>query len=282
MSRFFAVSLAILLLGTLHGTAEDCKCGLAQRRSRIIGGSETEVNEYPWMVALFHWGRVHCGGALINNQWVLTAAHCIEKDGMEVVLGAHNLKSNFPKSIRMKATNIIKHPQNNDVYDVALLKLERPIDFSKHEHIRPICLPTDDSKTYEDNTATVTGWGTIAPRVFGNDRLKEATVKVFSNEQCGVLYSQSRYRIAIKDSHICAGLVRKAQGSCRGDSGGPLITSGKGDGVTPGQNYEHIGVVSFGELACTNPDFPGVYARTTKVLSWIKENTVGSTTCPRS
>merc|ERR1711962_374891 len=75
------------------GESSDCYCGLAKRGTRIVGGEVTEVNEYPWQVGLVNKGytTVWCGGALIGNQWVLTAAHCTQRSAssLQVLLGEH-------------------------------------------------------------------------------------------------------------------------------------------------------------------------------------------------
>jgi len=267
-----------------NGSGEDCKCGLAKRVSRIVGGEVTEVNEYPWQAGIVSRGGnyVWCGGALISDQWVLTAAHCISNSRVQVLLGEHDYRdSTETDSIRSDISTFVNHPSYDSKttnYDFSLLKLAQPVNFTEHPHIRPICLPADDSQTYANFAATVTGWGTTASGGSLSSKLREVTVKVVSNEECrNSGYASS----SITDQMICAGVQNGGKDSCQGDSGGPLISSGTGDGTTPGQNYEHIGVVSWG-YGCAVANYPGVYARTTKQLSWINSVTSGSfNTCPR-
>jgi len=267
-----------------------CRCGLAKRTNRIVGGEETEVNEYPWQVGLMfsrHDG-VSCGGSLISDQWVLTAAHCTvymdsDPTSIKVVLGDHDIETTS-ESTRLLSdlSEIVNHPEYDDDttdFDFALLKLQHPIDFSANSHIRPVCLPTNDNKNYNDYEAITTGWGTIKYGGETAEKLQEVAVKVISNDDCQSLYS----RYEITDQMICAGdLDHGGKDACQGDSGGPLITAEAGhNGVTPGQNYEIIGLVSWG-LNCAKKEFPGVYARTSKVLQWISETTRGTfNTCPR-
>ena len=76
-------------------SASECQCGLAKRSKRIVGGEQTEVNEYPWMVGLVNKGQreVFCGASLISNQWILSAAHCFHEetpDTVEALLGEHD------------------------------------------------------------------------------------------------------------------------------------------------------------------------------------------------
>jgi len=265
------------------GDNGNCKCGLAKRATRIVGGQITEVNEYPWQVGLVRPGlnSVWCGGAIISDQWILTAAHCV-KQGFQVLLGEHDYTdSTETDSIRSDISEVVIHPRYDESttdYDFSLVKLSEPVDFSQHPHIRPICLPADDSETYADFDAIVTGWGTTSSGGSTSAKLREVVVQVLSNEQCRKTeYASSE----ITDQMLCAGVDKGGKDACQGDSGGPLITSGGGDGTTPGQNYEHIGVVSWG-IGCALADYPGIYARTTTQLSWIDSITGSSfNTCPR-
>ena len=88
--------------------------------------------------------------------------------------------------------------------------------------------------------------------------LREVNVEVISNSQCKKAYGASR----ITENMLCANAAggQGGKGTCQGDSGGPLVSSGTGDGVSPGQNYDLVGVVSWG-FGCADKDYPGVYAR---------------------
>ena len=157
-----------------------CYCGLANRDNkgnRIFKGKTTMKNEYPWMVRLQSKVKsrndsLKCGGSLINSHWVLTAAHCLEYEeekvdaiNMTVTFGAHDIsKDNEVTRVSRKISKIIRHPLWNITtydYDFSLLKLENAIDFMKYDHIRPVCLPEDTTKTYAKQDATITGWGYI-------------------------------------------------------------------------------------------------------------------------
>jgi len=264
---------------------KECNCGLAVRAKRIVGGEETEVSEYPWQVGMVSTGynRVWCGGSVISDQWILTAAHCVTGDSpsdIEVLLGEHDYKDNSEtNAIRAKITEIISHPNyNGNTYDMdfALLKLKKKIDFSANSHIRPICLPDNVNELYTNAEAIVTGWGTTSSGGSLSSTLQEVMVKVTSNSDCDKDYGGSGM---ITSNMICA--KRSGKDSCQGDSGGPLVSSNGGDGVTAGQNYEQVGVVSWG-YGCAHPSYPGVYARTTTQLDWIKSKTGSSwSTCPR-
>merc|ERR1712025_603396 len=179
-------------------SSSDCKCGLAKRKSRIVGGVVTEVNEYPWQVGIVDKGYadVWCGGSLISDRWILTAAHCTrgEKAGnIQALLGEHDYSSNKEtEMIRVGIAEIINHPdyhhQTTDI-DFSLLKMKKTIDFSKYSHIRPICLPADASQDYTDFIATVSGWGTLSSGGSSSKKLREVDVRVLSNSDCKNSYS---------------------------------------------------------------------------------------------
>jgi len=264
--------------------SNDCKCGLASRQTRIVGGTVTEVNEYPWQVGLVGSGgsRPFCGGSVIGDRWVLTAAHCTGSSSIQVLLGEHDTSSSNDNVVRKNVVRVIDHPSYDRStldYDFSLLQLDSAIDFASNEHIRPVCLPSDDSNTYAGQQATVTGWGTTSSGGSTSSTLREVVVQVLTNTEC----TNKGYTTSdITANMICAGVEAGGKDSCQGDSGGPLVSSGSGDGVTAGQNYEQIGVVSWG-YGCAVARYPGVYARTSKVISWINSNTSGSfNTCPRT
>ena len=152
----------------------------------------------------------------------------------------------------------------------------------------------NDEQTYDNFIATVTGWGTISSGGPVSNKLLEVDVNVISNTECKNDYYYDPDEIT--EQMLCANVDGGGKDACQGDSGiwitpllqlvfackgGPLVTSGSGNGMTPGQNYEQIGVVSWG-IGCASGDFPGVYARVSKQLDWIKETTsAGWSTCPR-
>merc|ERR1719397_2166600 len=132
-----------------------CKCGVKKKGSRIVGGTETEVNEYPWMTAIVsaQGERQFCGGSLVAAEWVLTAAHCMFQDAagkipetidtVRAVLGEHDLQTSGEGSLARKVVRvaeIINHPQYNPTNsdnDIALLKLAEPVDINIYT---PACL----------------------------------------------------------------------------------------------------------------------------------------------
>jgi len=288
----FATHVFLLILSHSMAEKKDCICGETQRKSQQIfneidGGSITEIDEYPWMVHVspFWFGiPFRCGGSLISDQWVVTAAHCVinddfgNPDKILVELGQHDLSS---AAMRPRVDKVIVHEQYTRkplVNDIALLKLQDPVDFNKHPNIRPICLPSNSEENYAGSRAIVTGWGRKGENEDLSDVLLEATVTVLSDTECRGIHWD------IHDSVICAettgtGEEISLQGHCKGDSGGPLITR------RPGQtSYTLIGVVSWSyPTICMGEGWPGGYAEITHFLAWIKYHTEGSNMCsPRN
>jgi len=267
---------------------DDCYCGLAKRRltSKVAGGKRTGVNEYPWQVLVIGW-KGPCGGSLISDQWVLTAAHCVDNgtkaSDMTLSLGEHDTTNQLEAdTVVMNVTEIIIHGKYNPknyFYDFALLKLKSKINFGSHPHIRPICLPADGSNNdYSGYTATATGWGHTSFGGSNSPHLLEVDLTVSSPTECRLGW---RDYFPYFDPILCAkGAIRT--GTCQGDSGGPLVTKEwYHSGTVPGENYELIGVTSFGrKKTCVNV-LEG-FARVTDQLKWIREKTKDSwRTCPR-
>ena len=342
---------ALALLFLVYGArSESCYCGLAHRvelgrkerilgggQERIVGGGEAEVGEFPWFARLtvnFANGTEVerlCGGTLLNNEWVLTAWHCVydpraggflypadcyvgsENKYCRVTanLGDHNANLTIEAKVVVESIHptFHFHPgwQATDGIrrDFALLKLSRKIIWADHPNIRPICLPSDTTVDYVGRRAIVAGYGLTkntfpeasAPSTF----LKELEVEVANKTECEKGTDMDNGKPDFYKYFLCAlptallplpvpvPPLPENQTSCYGDSGGPLVTTRRDgdDGVTPGQNYELIGVVSFGgrpdpqtaSLSCYNPNY---FARVTFALDWIKEVMKDSDPfCPR-
>lgn len=200
---------------------------------------------------------------------------------LKVVLGEHNTNSNIEATLSLGVAKIVEHPSYNTKtlnYDFSLIKLKSKVNFAANSHIRPVCLPTSNSNNYAGEFAITSGWGATKPGGSSSARLREVKVKVLTNQECK---ATSYFNSEIKNQMLCAGVTGGGKDACQGDSGGPLVCSKSGDGVTPGQNYDLIGVVSWGK-SCALPKYPGVYARVSTVLAWIENNISGSQTCPRT
>jgi len=291
MNHFLLVFLSFFFCLIYQHCCEEshseCRCGLVQRRSRIIGGATTEVNEYPWMVSLLLRGTHGCGGTLISNRWILSAAHCFDDHirrnykNWQASLGEHDRRTDSEADhINIDIAKIINHPDFRTGYwnnfDFSLVEMTEEVDFSLHPHIRPVCLPTNEGHSFEGVTATATGWGFTDPEI---ERLasvlQEVDVTVLSNQECKENYGRI-WNVQITDQNLCANVKGGGKDACQMDSGGPLIAR-----CSQVKNFELIGVTSWGE-GCGLANYPGVYARVSQQLSWISEITSGvHGTCPR-
>ena len=151
--------------------------------------------------------------------------------------------------------------------DFSILELEEDLTFSTS--VRPACLPQDDSNDYTGAKAIVSGWGVLSsPNGTQPQHLQKLTeLTVTANDACGKYKEHNLNEIT--ENMMCA--AKPGKDSCQGDSGGPLVTEIDG-------RYTLIGVVSWG-FGCALPDYPGVYARMTKVLDWVEDITSGVETC---
>lgn len=184
------------------------------------------MNEYAWQVGIVSKGSssVWCGASLISNRWILTAAHCTKGEsakGIQALLGEHDYKSTSETTmVRMTISLIKNHPDydhSTTNYDFSLLKMKKTVDFSKYPHIRPICLPVDDSKDYSDFTATVSGWGTLSSGGSVTNKLREVDVKVLTNTECKNDFSYPSSWIT--GQMLCANVNGGGKDACQGDSG---------------------------------------------------------------
>ncbi|XP_017776654.1 PREDICTED: trypsin-1-like [Nicrophorus vespilloides] len=250
----------------------DCACGVTFKQTRIVGGVETQVNAYPWMTILSYNGRFYCGASVINNKYLLTATHCVNgftKERLQAVFLDHDRSNQFEtKTFTRKIAAILKHrgynmggSYNNDI---ALLRLDEELPFSGL--LRPVCLPTI-GKSYTGYTGIATGWGATEEHGQVSNKLMEVDVPILSNIDC----RKTGYGGKITDNMMCAGYKHGTKDSCQGDSGGPLH-------IVNSTYHTIVGIVSWGE-GCAEPNYPGVYTRVNRYISWIRSNTKDACYC---
>ncbi|XP_076766701.1 trypsin-1 [Xylocopa sonorina] len=249
-----------------------CKCGLTNTEKRIVGGVETQVNQYPWMALMMYRGRFYCGGSVINSHYVLTASHCVDRfdpNLLSVRILEHDRNSTTEAETQMfKVEKVIKHSGYSTLNynnDIALVKLKDGIRFEGK--MRPVCLP-ERAKTFAGVDGIVTGWGAIKESGPISQTLQEVTVPILTNAECRATKYPAR---RITDNMLCAGYQEGGKDSCQGDSGGPLH-------VVRDNTYDIVGVVSWGE-GCAKPGYPGVYSRVNRYLTWIMRNTEDACYC---
>uniref|UniRef100_A0A3Q3PZ32 chymotrypsin n=1 Tax=Monopterus albus TaxID=43700 RepID=A0A3Q3PZ32_MONAL len=224
--------------------------------NKIVNGENAVSGSWPWQVSLQDGTGFHfCGGSLINQNWVATAAHCRVPMNHRVILGEHDRQYNS-EPIQVKSI-AITHPYYNSQNfnnDITLLKLSSPVQMTSR--VSPVCLASSSTSIPSGTKCVTTGWGrtgqTSTPRY-----LQQTALPLISPAECRQYWGQSR----ITDAMICAGA--SGVSSCQGDSGGPLVCERSGV-------WYLVGIVSWGTSNC-NVFTPAVYARVSYLRSWIDQ-----------
>jgi len=255
-----------------------CKCGQANTgsRNKIVGGVETQENEYPWQVMLTdQYSNFFCGGSIISSKEILTAAHCSEgrtASSIYVWVGEHDkTQADGEKYIQVCSKKEHESYSSSTVdYDFAILTLCNEIEFS--QDVSPACLPQSagqDPGLNEGVDTVISGWGRLSYGGNAATTLQMITMRTISNAVC------RQQGLRLTDRMLCSAASGKSV--CQGDSGGPWVTK-------VGRNYVLTGVSSWGPqingVSCI-PGKPSVAARVSNQLRWIKTNMRGAT-CPRA
>ncbi|XP_063045197.1 chymotrypsin A-like isoform X2 [Engraulis encrasicolus] len=226
--------------------------------SRIVNGEEAVPHSWPWQVSLQDYTGFHfCGGSLINENWVVTAAHCNVRTSHRVILGEHNKAANGEEIQVMKVGKVFKHPKYNQFTinnDVLLIKLASPAQINPR--VSPVCVAETNDNFPGGMRCVTSGWGLTKHSSDTPALLQQASLPLLSNTQCKQFWGNR-----ISDLMICAGA--SGASSCMGDSGGPLVCEQAGA-------WTLVGIVSWGSGTCT-PTMPGVYARVTALRSWMDQ-----------
>ncbi|CAK6437382.1 unnamed protein product [Pipistrellus nathusii] len=227
--------------------------------SKVLGGQECKSNSQPWQTALFQGDQLLCGGVLIDDNWVLTAAHC-KKPRYTVRLGEHSLKNKSGSGQERAVAQSIPHPcfsgdSEDHNHDLMLLRLRDPA--SRGDSVKPINLT--DHCPRVNQKCTISGWGTVtSPQANFPDALNCADVYIVPQKRC-----EDAYPGKVTEAMVCAGDSSGAD-SCQGDSGGPLVCDGVLQGIT-----------SWGSDPCGQSKRPGVYTNLCRYLDWIKKTIHG-------
>merc|ERR1711997_113725 len=253
--------------GTKDFAAE---CGIEgpPSKERIVGGHEAEEHDWPWQVALFIEDAWFCGGSIISDEWVLTAAHCADDASyFDIMAGAHNVRaSSEPHRVEITSFNGFTHEDwdhSTLANDIALIELPEAIEFN--DYIKPSCLPTAGHECTAGEMVSVIGWGKPSDSASSISPTLQMVhyIPVITWAECNDYYG------IVGDGIVCIDTTG-GRGSCNGDSGGPLIE--KGEHKAAGQKWTQVGVVSFGSSRGCEVGAPAGFTRTEYYLDWIMGN----------
>lgn len=238
----------------------------AMIQPKIVGGETAPVGQWPWAASIVRPqtdGSLfsYCGGSLIGDHWVLTAAHCPVRLSDRVIIGRHDLTTNEGRVFNVKQVTIHcnYNPQTNDS-DLALVELETSGDTLTGS---VGLINRQDTNAQAGDPSTIIGWGLLEEGGRPSDKLQQVTVAIVKKSECKRSYPGS-----ITKNMLCAGRKEGGQDSCQGDSGGPLMVQ------DPDGNWKQAGIVSWGQ-GCARPGKYGVYSRVSRFLPWITDTMNG-------
>jgi len=253
----------------------------------IVGGQESAKGKWPWQLSLqvadSDWEgneffRHTCGAVLLNEDWVLCAAHCVmfgvDVNDYELLAGAFDstVANRDPEQV-LKIAEWYDHPDFSPLNpglpgDIAIFKLANKADLS-NPNIAGISMASGGDDFSGSSECWITGWGRLGGEESGSSpKLQELNIPVFTNTECDRRWAQSIIGIVhpILDVHICVGNDDGSQSACQGDSGGPLSCKENGEWVV-------AGITSRGWPDCEI--FPSIYTRVSSYKEWA-DNTIAN------
>ncbi|CAG5129875.1 unnamed protein product, partial [Candidula unifasciata] len=235
---------------------------------KILGGRYATYGEFPWMVAILYNDKQMCGGAVIGEFWIITAAHCLF-DGSQryykIAVGDHSMTYKDTNEETFELQTVIineRYRARQYDFDIALAKIKpksngRGIQFNNY--VQPICLAesTDDARVGTKFVFSGWGWTSGSKNSFGRSpTLKKANLPFLAYDKCKRIYPR-----AISPNVLCAGNINGAEDLCSGDSGGPLALKVE-------SSFVLYGIAAFSS-GCQRPNYPTAFSSIAKYRGWI-------------
>lgn len=224
----------------------------------IVGGNDANITDYPYQIEILVDNDHTCGGSILNNKFILTAAHCFLSINTSQVTVRVGSSYSTKEGEVIQAANITSHsgfnPSVNFNYenDVAIVELATNLTYSAGA--APTVLPSSTT-TFEDGQASnATGWGLLTDSGPLSERLQVVTIPLITTETC---QAQTIYSTQVTSKMFCAG--EEGKSTCTGDSGGPLVSNGV-----------QLGIVSWGGT-CGGARTPAVYVKVSEYLQFIDD-----------
>ncbi|XP_031574197.1 chymotrypsinogen B-like isoform X2 [Actinia tenebrosa] len=260
----FCLALVLALLGPSLSEA----CGAKPYSARVVNGENAQPHSWPWQISLRVNGRHICGGSLIRPDWVVTAAHCVDRNprpsGYTVVVGAHTRTGSTAVQQTFRLKQLFKHEGFSMRHlrnDIALLQLNGQISASSK--VNTVCLPQKGSRVPAGTGCYITGWGRTVGGGSAAGILQQAVLPVSNDNAC---VQRNGYLVPVDPkSMVCAG--GQGKGGCQGDSGGPFVCN-------EGGRWVLRGAVSWGHSQCRTDHYT-VFARVSSFIDWINQKMTG-------
>ncbi|XP_031594200.1 ovochymase-2 isoform X4 [Oreochromis aureus] len=293
LSLYFWVNTGI------HAAQTGSKCGISQvcnpmvSSLRVVGGTEAMYGSHPWLVSLQNRGSHFCGGSILSDRWIMTAAHCFTSLSKEFLIGVRVIVGEFDQRVHDEEEQVFLvksvsvHEKYNPAlpmnYDIALIELNQRIQMGAR--VQPICLPLPNENILPQTTCMTAGWGRIKERGRLPVVLREVHLDLVDGAKCkyvlqtlkGSMMNQRLIRPQPSMTVLCAGPETGGRDACQGDSGGPLVCPARSEG----HHWVALGVTSWGK-GCgrswgnnssrppSKRGSPGIFTDVRLLLPWIK------------